>query len=690
MAGDTFLARLLFAVGLLWAAACAPSVCAQDSEARIWTDKSGRHEIRAKFIDVVDGAARLERPNGDITRVPLENLSQADRKYIRAQAKSKKTPRQKPAAPAAQGLQVGDKVEAEHFGEWREAVVTEIDHAAEDVKVRIVGEDDFAWHMSLDELRLPGTRQRPVLVKPGSPTDSRKTTPPNYDDMQRLVPEGHVADHVAADPLVVPHGNRRPAPTRLSRKSDFFAGPAGMALVAAPSPRALVLFETPGFDGTLPMLELVDLEARKVTATAQASAGTETLAVSPRGTRAASAQGTMHADEDTGELDIWIVDDERITRANAFAPYAMETWPDLDPEWFEWLDETRLFTVNREGQLILWDAENARAIYELTIDRGAKPILTHGRKDLVVPTSAGVQFFDAATGRLAAVIGAGDYRRGALALSPSGKQLAIASQEFIDVLDVTTGETTRSFPCEGVGGRSGVSWIDEDYLFVAEELIVHVPLRVIAWKYEIDQALVVPAWGTHWALLDDRHTKSQVLVPLELPPPEAMAAVDNLDEEELLAVRPGDPVGIDVEIADDNFLADDVQRALSAALAEAGMKVEDDSSLRLAARMKAGETQKINYHMFGSFGRQGEQIEVTTRVYELELLQDGVPVWRRESVQSAPLHLHLQSGETTRAAIDRVMKPTADRFRGRLPSYVVRPEYREPLGTSKLSLDHAF
>ena len=94
----------------------------------------------------------------------------------------------------------------------------------------------------------------------------------------------------------------------------------------------------------------------------------------------------------------------------------------------------------------------------------------------------------------------------------------------------------------------------------------------------------------------------------------------------------------------------------------------------------------MNYRRFHSFRDKGETIEVTSRVYELELLLDGRVVWQRKSTHSSPMHLQLQEGESIRAAIARVMKPKAGNFRGRLPSYVVRPEYLEPLGNSKLSL----
>jgi hypothetical protein len=670
----------------------ASHVIAAEYESRIWTDSSGKHEIKAKFIDVVNGTVRLERPNGDIARIPLTKLSQADLDYVKQGPQplatqppsTTATPAAPAAAPAPRGLQVGDKVEAEHFSKWQLGTVTEIDYEWDRVKVQIDGERDFAWNVNLKDLRYPGTTQQPILVPPPSPTSSLKTIRPNYDDMERLLADGKPADHVAADPLT--KASWQPRAVRLKGSSDISESPVDFAVVAGSSPLALVLHGNHTHD-SLPRVELIDMQSRKVLLDGPAPPGTGKMAMSPTGKAVATSRSEVYGPEGTGEVDFWKLVDKKITHWITFAPYVMNSWPNLDPEWFDWLDDERLFTMNREGQLILWNVENAKAIYELEVDGGAKPILSHGRKYLVVPTSVGVQFFDAQNGDLLAVIGSGDYRQAKLVFSPSGKQLAIASSGFIDVLDVSTGECTRSFPCKAINAFLDVAWIDEDYLFSADGSIVNIPLRLVAWKYEMGTQLVKSFGGIHWALLENRMKGSQVLVPLDLPPAEVQDAVRDLKEEDLLVVRPGATIGIDVQILDDPLLAQDVQKALEEALTNAGMKVGENESLKLVARTKHGETDQIQYRHFGDFHGEGETISVTRRIYELELLQDGVPVWKRESVQSAPMHLQMQKDESIADAIARVMKPSGASFRGRLPSYVVKPEYLEPLGTSKLSLN---
>ena len=181
---NIFFLRIL--VCLLFLLECVAPVRAAENQARIWTSKGGKHQIRAKFIDLVDGMVRLERPNGNITKLPIEKLSQEDQDYAR-NAKKPEEKQQPPAAAAPVGLQVGDRVEAEDFSKWKIATVVEIDYEWQHVTVRFHEDGDLGHDMSMDELRYPGTSQQPFLVKPPSPASSLKTIRPDYSDVERLM-----------------------------------------------------------------------------------------------------------------------------------------------------------------------------------------------------------------------------------------------------------------------------------------------------------------------------------------------------------------------------------------------------------------------------------------------------------------------------------------------------------------------
>ncbi len=673
---------LLFVLGL-W------SLESIAAESRIWSDKSGKYQIKAKFVDVKDGNVRLERPNGDITSVPLAKLSKDDQLFIRKANKTQKVEKKRDS-----GLQVGDRVEAKHFRKWEIGTVTSIDYEWETAKVKLDnGRTSMEWPKDMDELRYPGTDRQPVLQKTADPSNSEladklELTITDTSDMANLLADAPVGGSLTPDPMQRGSGGWNPRAIRLSSPNDFFEQISDFSVSGSDPPLAIVVYEghSRGRRNEDPArIELVDLVTRKQVVTGAAPPNTKKAILSPAGTKIATIPEVLGANEGTGQIDFWKIDGKNVDHWISFAPYRQYAWPNLDVEWMDWVDEEHVLTTNQEGKTILWQVEKAKAVYELLTGRGSKPILSHGRKQLIVPASDGLQIFEAKTGETLAQVGSGNFQYASLALSPDGKQLAAAKSDFIDIVDLMTGETVKSFPCEGAHQNANLWWIDQDHLFVNNKYIVDVARRFVAWQYDVDSRFVKPSLGTQWALLENRGSGLRVLQPFELPPPEAQSAMSGISEEQLLAVKPGAAISIKVQI-NDALLRDDVEAALKESLIAAGMEVGEGGPLQLIARMESGERVTLNYRSFSAFDRTNEKIDVTTRVYKLELLQDGVPIWNRTSKQSPPHFLRLQEGESIRAGIARVMKPNSGSFRGRLPSYVVKPEYREPQGTSKLSV----
>lgn len=667
------------------------AVAIAETESRIWTDKTGKHQIQAAFVDFSEGTVRLARPNGDITSIPLSKLSKDDQAYVRKATKEKRVEKKQSA-----GLQVGDRVEAEHFRKWEPGVVTSIDYDWERVRVRLDSNSRMDWPFDLDELRYPGSDRKPKLMTPGGssdPSQAQETlelTTPDESDMLRLVGDGAMVGSYVPDPASESLANLKPRAIRLASANDFFEEISDFSITQSSQPIAAVLYKGHGRGPSSKdpaRIEFIDLTTRKQFLSGPAPPNTGKTYFSPSGKTIATIPEVNRPDEQTGQIDFWKIEGKKAEHVISFAPYHRQKWPDLEIEWFSWLDNEHVFTSNREGKLILWQVEGAKAVYELLIGRGYKPLLSQGKKQLLIPTNEGIQVFDARSGDQIAQLGAGSFRGGALALSPSGKQLASANGGYLDVLDLTTGELTRSFPCKSAGTFSKLWWIDEQHLFVANRYVVDVARRMITWEYQVSSNLVKSAAGTQWACLEDRMNGLRILQPFVLPPPEAVQAASQLDEDEILAVKPGMSVSVEVQIGD-NMIKQDVAAALRQGLTDAGLKVSEGESLKLVARMTHGKSEQVSYETHGfSLGRRDtETFSVTPRIFELELLDNGVSVWKRTSTQSPPHFIRTQEGESIEAAVKRVMKPSANSFRGRLPAYVVKPEYNEPLGSSKLSV----
>ncbi len=54
------------------------------SAVRTWTDRSGKYQIQAKFLGIENGKVKLQKTDGKLVLVPVQSLSEADRRFIGA------------------------------------------------------------------------------------------------------------------------------------------------------------------------------------------------------------------------------------------------------------------------------------------------------------------------------------------------------------------------------------------------------------------------------------------------------------------------------------------------------------------------------------------------------------------------------------------------------------------------------
>src|SRR3954454_7514208 len=78
------MSRLSF--GLLFA-----FLTANIAVARVWTDSSGKYTVEADLIAYNDKTVILERPDHQLGQVPIAQLSQADREYLKSKEASEAT-----------------------------------------------------------------------------------------------------------------------------------------------------------------------------------------------------------------------------------------------------------------------------------------------------------------------------------------------------------------------------------------------------------------------------------------------------------------------------------------------------------------------------------------------------------------------------------------------------------------------
>jgi hypothetical protein len=224
-------------------------------------------------------------------------------------------------------------------------------------------------------------------------------------------------------------------------------------------------------------------------------------------------------------------------------------------------------------------------------------------------------------------------------------------------------------------------------LLVGGTDIVDISRRLILWRYDGGYAASRSYGGWQWLVM----TSGNVLgiVPAKLLHEEVLAAAKDLNPEEILALKPGVKVSLDIQLGGEEQAK--AVSALEAALEQNGIAVAPDQPLQLSARIVTGDSQTKEYGR-GFFNREDrEQVTVTEKRYEVELTVDGQSAWKQTSLlQSgyAPHTIWLERDETAQQAIDRQNQQRSAHFSfsASIPRYVVHPKYAGPLGTSKISM----
>lgn len=98
----------------------------KDALARKWSDTTGRFNLEAEFVELNDGKVALEKTDGKIIRVPIERLSDEDRRFVaslqkKPQDSGKEPPDAKPSDANAKKKSPAKELDAKVIAEWRKA-----------------------------------------------------------------------------------------------------------------------------------------------------------------------------------------------------------------------------------------------------------------------------------------------------------------------------------------------------------------------------------------------------------------------------------------------------------------------------------------------------------------------------------------------------------------------------------------
>jgi WD40 repeat protein len=637
---------------------------------RTWSDKSGKFKIEATLVKVDGANVILMRSDQKEVPVPLDKLSDADKKYV---------------ADYQAGKALDGKPEKSSGGEEAERTLlpltkTDLNSAK---FIEIDGTPEWTYQ--------PDMGAKPALVQ-NARVSLQNVEWGSHATKLFLLPEQKKAFVIFG----IGHG---PWEKSVVQACDLARGklegvstfPEGEKPLAVSPDGKYVLARTDKFHhGTKGELRLYAREGKKIDQVACwqpynhhrspfPSAAERRRDLSRAKSRARGNAGPMAEAEETPE---------EADEANERPELGFEA----DVEWAEFIDPNHILTMSHGGELAMWKAPEIEPLYVIK-GRISQPALSPGMKFLAVAVKQGIAIMRAADGEPAGLIPlAADNSSGSIAFRPDGRRLALVQGgqwSRVRVWDLESQEVARDFAVKDVtaGWMTNATWVGEDHLLTGST-VIDLVRRVPIWRYN----LFSKAWQFYgdkaWYVNEGLGRDTKVLTSAKVPPKEAVDAVAKFKPEDLLLVRPGLEVEVDLQGGN----ADDLEKAREAVhkrLEENDMRVVPQSKVKLVGRIQPGETKMMQYVIqerpagglpfpHGRFmphvptaNQQISTQSVTEQILSLSFEIDGKSVWKYEQKTSPPGYLSVPPDKTIEQALAEHMEQNASSF-GQIwvPSYV--------------------
>ncbi len=405
----------------------------------------------------------------------------------------------------------------------------------------------------------------------------------------------------------------------------------------------------------------------------------QVLAISPTGSVLSTAVKGRGAE--SGRLDFWSLEDDQLSHKTAWKTAGFHDRQGFSPTRGLLLDDNRLLTFGRKA--ILWDIDAASPKYSYQIAGPAA--ISPNHKYVAVTSQDAIWIVGIDAADVLGKIESRNHSIGGMAFSPNGKSLAGFNSQSgeIRVWDLTNGDLIRQM-YSPIGAGSSIDWVGDKYLIINQQCLMDVELGSNVWDYQIPSgsSMVSSGAGRFWIVTKDKIT------PIRLAPQELDRLTDKFDPDELLILKPGAVVAIEIELPFSQAEKQAIRDLLCKQLEDKGVTVDDSAGLKLIAKVKKGQRQSSEMTSFTDpLGIRGtEKIGYTPNTSTIALQRGEAVLWQKSRTDTVTGILTLKENESAQQAANRVCKPKPGFFKTiELPAYLAALPGDQPLGVSRIT-----
>jgi hypothetical protein len=428
------------------------------------------------------------------------------------------------------------------------------------------------------------------------------------------------------------------------------------------------------------MIERCDLMTGKSLGAFDFPKNVRPLDVDPSGQRVV-ARSQYFGFGRNGRLEVWDIGGFEPTRIASWEPYAKAQASGKDVVWAALLDSDHVLTYGNGG-VTLWNIPQTRAIYTVTINR--MPVLSAGRRYLAVAANEGMFVLEAMTGKPLGQIAGEVTVQCVFAFRDDAQRLAMYSGGRLQIWDGATGEPYREIFLQSVPPTTMVEWLDDNHIMVGFGYVIDIERRMALWRYEGISSDGKCYGGKFWFATGGGPYGT--LAGFKLPHEEGLKAVAAIPPDQLLALRSGSAVKLDVKLGFGAEHRAKIVAGLTERLRENGIRVDPNAKLLFEATAEPGGEKQITYKEFGIGGRSSA-VQVKRNIYYLRIKEGDTVLWQAGGPTDPPPLVMLEKGESAQSALNRFNALNQDFFlKTPLPKQLARVgKHNGFFGVSRLS-----